>query len=103
MAFRGLPNEREYWERFCRAHPELVSQLGRVGLAFTSPSRFEELLQAGSTRSRDDEVSLGALSDQEWELFAAFVSHYSMDWQSYFVRTLYPAYFREAEKRQRSD
>jgi hypothetical protein len=99
MAFRALPTRREYWSRFCGRRRAIIDRLDSIALVFSSPERFEELLQRGSTRSKDVAVELMALSDEEWSTFNEFVGHFRDDWQSHFVEMLYPAYFREVERR----
>lgn len=99
MSFRGLPTRREQWSRFCGQHRALVEGLDSIAVAFSNPERFEELLQSGVTSSKDATAELTALSEEEWRLFNGFVDHFEHDWQSYFVETLYPAYFREGQRR----
>jgi hypothetical protein len=99
MTFTRLPTEREYWSRFCEVREAQISKLDAIAVAFTSPSRFEELLQIGVTRSAESAAELSRLSDEEWNQFSGFVTDFSNDWQSYFVASLYPAYFHEHQHR----
>lgn len=99
MAFKGIPTDRESWLRFCNDHQASIDALGSIAVAFSSAARFDELLQSGKTRSKEATAELVALSDEEWRIFDGFVEYYRHDWQTYFVQTLYPAYFREVERR----
>jgi len=99
MSFRRLPTDREYWSRFCGRNGGLIEALDSIAIGFASPDRFEELLQSGVTGSKDATAELSKLSNDEWLAFNGFVEHFRRDWQSYFVETLYPAYFREVQRR----
>lgn len=79
MSYPGMLNIQERWQRFCRIHQSLVSQLASLALAFRSAARFEELLQSGATQAKDQQATLESLSGDEWPVFAAFVTHFSHD------------------------
>ena len=99
VAFRSIGSEREQWKRFCEKNAGLLAALSHISLVFRTPARFEDLLQRGVTSSKDAEVTLQALSDSQWRSFVLFVDQYSDQWQTWFVESLYPAYFREAKCR----
>jgi hypothetical protein len=71
----------------------------KIALAFSSPDRFEELLQSGETQSANASAGLFSLSKEDWQIFCDFMTDFGNNWQSYFVSTLYPEYFREHERR----
>jgi len=100
MSFKRLPIERHQWERFCVAHSVLVGQLPSLAIALSTLARFEELLSRGHTESRQDAATLAALSEQECAVLCQFVNAFQRDWETYFVDTLYPAYFRELRRRE---
>jgi hypothetical protein len=99
MAFRRRHHRVAEWRAFCDRHQLVLRDLDSLGSAFASADRFEELLTQGRVASREGVVELSQLSCEEFRALRAFVGHFKVDWQSWFVATLYPAYFAECERR----
>jgi len=99
MAFKKAGSSHDSWSSFRDEHRVSIEALDSIAVAFSSRARFDQLLQSGTTSSKDATAELTALSDEEWRVFDGLVEYYRHDWQSYFVQTLYPAYFREVERR----
>ena len=99
MAFRHKWTEHDRWERFCERHRALINQLVALQTAFTNPHRFEELLSVGSVQSINMNTRLSELSSAEWAVLTQVVEQFQNDWQSWFVATLYPAYYQELQRR----
>jgi hypothetical protein len=94
-----IKTRREYWERFCQSHASLIEKLPSLSLAFSSPERFDDLLQRGETASKDATATLSEIPASDWPTFQEFMRHYQNDWETYFVETLFIAYFKEVAKR----
>ena len=90
---------RQYWSQFCERHSFLVNKLPSLPIAFSNPDRFNDLLQRGETSAKDATERLSELSNEEWQAFEMFMKQYRNDWDTYFVETLFPAYFKEVERR----
>ena len=99
MSFRRRHNQLTDWREFCIRHQAILRDLHRLQSAFASADRFEELLAQGRVANRDGVVELAQLSAEEFQALQAFVGHFKVDWQSWFVATLYPAYFVECDRR----
>lgn len=99
MSFRRTINESDQWRQYCRRHETLINQLSRLAPLFSSSSNFEAFLETGSFQSNEQQILMSGLTDEEWSVFRLFVTEYSKDWETYFVSTLYHAYFTELEHR----
>ena len=99
MSFRKSQNESDQWQTFCQRHDGYLSQIPRIACLFNSSGRFDEFLQSGLYAGANDTISIQSITAEEWPAFLGFVDHYSNDWQSYFTRTMYAAYFAESERR----
>lgn len=99
MSFRRTTNETDQWRNFCRRQETLIDQLPRLTPLFFSSSKFDEFLETGSYQSDEQPISMSSLTNEEWDVFLLFVSEYSKDWETYFVPTLYHAYFAERNRR----
>ena len=99
MTFRRRHHRVAEWREFCGRHQQVLRDLQSLQSAFASADRFEELLARGRAANRDAVVELTQLSGEEFQALQAFVGHFKTDWQSWFVATLYPAYFAECERR----
>jgi hypothetical protein len=94
-----LRTRREYWAAFCQSHASLMEKLPTLSLAFSSPERFADLLQRGETSSKDATATLSGIPARDWPAFQEFVRRYEDDWETYFVETRFPAYFKESSRR----
>ena len=95
MAFRGLPNAKERWQRYCEMRASALLSISSLKPALSSPERFEELLQFGVIEAAGQTFSLDALSEPEWHALQEFVKHFSNEWETLFLPIRYPAYHRE--------
>lgn len=99
MSFKQNHSKHTDWRGFCQKHESLLIELPSIALALTNPDRFEELLERGSIKLGEETQDILGLSDLEFRALQEFVSRFKVDWQSWFVASLYPAYFRECERR----
>lgn len=99
MSFRRKTTETDQWRKFCHRHKTLIEQLPRLSPLFSSSSRFDEFLETGIYQSNLHQISMHCLTNEEWDVFLLFVEEYSKDWETYFVPTLYHAYFAENKRR----
>jgi len=99
MSFRKSKNAVDEWRAFCERNQQTISELNRLTPLFSDSARFDEFLKTG-VFSRDGVVlTIMSLADVEWEAFAQLVEQFSTEWQSYFERSDYVAYYRERERR----
>ena len=99
MSFRRKSNLTTQWRLFVARHADNVAELQRLTYWLETPDRFDDLLQHGNLMLENSPASLTDLSAREWRHFQAIVDSYSNDWQSYFVRTMYVAYYAEHDRR----
>ena len=99
MSFRRKSNLTSQWRSFVAQHADDVAELRRLSHWLETPDRFDGLLQQGNCVLENSTASLTDLSAREWQHFQAIVDSYSTHWQSYFVRTMYVAYYAERDRR----
>jgi hypothetical protein len=99
MAFRRHPTLEEQWQAYCLQRRALLATLQRMVVAFSSSVRFADLLERGLVETKDQSIRLDSLSDDEWNTLLRFVTDYRREWETWFVETLYPAWFREVARR----
>ncbi len=99
MSFRRSNNQTDQWRVFCTKHNRYVSQLPRLASVFATADRFDQFLQSGVYDGDGMMLTIMSLTDDEWLPFSLFVDQYSIDWQSYFTKTMYVAYCDEHDKR----
>lgn len=99
MSFRRTTNRTTDWRTFCRVNAVYVDALPRLSRILSSSERFDSFLQAGLDDDAAGLITLSSLTTDEWVALSLFVDRYSVDWQSYFVRTMYGGYYRERDRR----
>ncbi|WP_286764416.1 MULTISPECIES: hypothetical protein [Rhodopirellula] len=99
VSFRRKSNLNTQWRQFVARHADAVAELQRLAYWLETPDRFDDLLQHGNLVLEDSPASLNDLSAREWQHLRTIVASYSVDWQSYFVRTMYVAYYAEHDRR----
>ncbi len=92
MSFRKLHNETDRWARFIALLSSSVQSLPSLQRSFASPSAFEDLLQNG-------DETLSALDEPQWMHLNMIANRFADDWQSWFTREMYPAIYRQRERR----
>ncbi len=92
MSFRQSHNETDRWGRFLAPLSTSVQSLPSLQRSFASPSALEYLLQNG-------DEALSALDEAQWMHLNMIANRFADDWQSWFTCEMYPAIYRQRERR----
>jgi hypothetical protein len=99
MVFLRGQSQHDSWQRFCTLHREVLAKTGLPAGVISSEHRVRELLQEGIVEVGNTRSSLEALAEFEWNSLASFASIYFREWDSYATQGRFPAFFKEAERR----
>lgn len=96
-------NRHDIWLRFCEKHRESLAGTGLPTALTRSEHRFRELLGLGIAGIGDVTNSLGEMSPAQWSALRQFTVHFFNEFESYAPLDLFPAFRREAERRESED
>jgi hypothetical protein len=97
MTFLQGGNQHDKWLRFCDMHRQMLAGTGLPEAIIQGEGRFRDLLRDGVAAGRGVEVSLTDLSPEQ--LAGARTVCSSVFPRVGIVRPLFPAFRREAERR----
>ena len=99
MTFLQGGNQHDKWLRFCEMHRQMLAGTGLPEAIIQGEGRFRDLLRDGAAAGRGVEVSLTDLSPEQWLALEQFAAVFFHEWESYAPLELFPAFRREAERR----
>jgi hypothetical protein len=101
MAFRL--NRHDDWLEFCRLHQGLIAEISLPQAIVYGEDRFRDLLRDGSAAGCGVKAVLSELSDSQWAALERFALVFFHECESCAPLDLFPAFRREAERRNRRE
>ncbi len=102
MVFLRGGNRHDVWTRFCAEHQSLLAEIGLPVAVTRSEHKFRDLMESGTAKVGQAEVSLTDLGQEQWNALEKFTTVFFREFESYAPLDLFPAFRRELQRRQSS-